>query len=74
MSIKSSEKTNSVKLEENETFSFKKPEIITVESGKIWLTVEGDSKDYFFGDGDIFHTPGDKHAVIQALGKSSFWF
>ncbi len=74
MLTKPSDKPNSINLEENEIFSFKKPEIITVESGKIWLTVEGDSKDYFLGDGENFHIPDGKHSVVQALGKSSFWF
>lgn len=64
----------SIELDEKQVFSLKKAQKIFVTSGKLWITMDGDSEDYIYGEGDCFKIPDGKHAVIQALGKASFWF
>lgn len=63
-----------ITLEENQVFSLKQSKEIHVVSGDLWLTKEGDHKDYFYQAGDKFILPEGVHSVVQALGKSSFWF
>ncbi len=67
-------KKQDIQLEENQTFSFKEARTVHIDSGQIWMTVEGDREDYFFKAGDSFLAEAGKHTVLQALGKSSFWF
>lgn len=63
-----------IKLEENQTFSLKEARVVHVNSGEIWMTVEGDAQDYFYRAGDSFFAEAGKLTVLQAMGKSSFWF
>ncbi len=67
-------KRKDILLEENQTYGLKEATMIHVDSGEIWMTVEGDIKDYFYKAGDSFFAEDGKHTVLQALGKSSFWF
>lgn len=67
------QKTKVIDLNENQVMSFKKLQKIFVASGKLWITVAGDEKDYFYGEGEIVCLPKGKHTVIQSLGKSTFW-
>jgi quercetin dioxygenase-like cupin family protein len=67
-------KKKTVSLNEKQIMSFKKPFEIFVTSGKIWVTTSGDSQDYIYGEGDCVKLPSDKHTVIQAMGRASFWF
>lgn len=63
-----------VTLETNQVFSLRNSKEVHVVSGELWITHEGDVKDYFYQAGDKFTLPEGKHSVMQALGKSSFWF
>lgn len=68
------QQSKAVCLEEKQIVSFKKPQKIFITSGKIWVTIAGDSQDYIYGEGDSVKLPCGKHTVIQALGRASFWF
>ncbi len=72
--MKREKETKSVELDEKQIVSFKESYDVFVTSGKLWITVDGDSEDYIYGEGESFKIPTGKHTVIQALGKSSFWF
>ena len=73
MSIES-EPSQKITLEEKEIYSFKDRKQVFISRGVLWMTLEGDSEDYFFREGDSFDVPDGRHAVVQALGKTHFWF
>ena len=73
MKTKLASEQKSVKLEENQVMSFKKIQNLFVTSGNIWMTVAGDSEDYFYSEGDCVKIPNGKHTVIQAIGRATFW-
>lgn len=68
------QQSKAVCLEGKQIVSFKKPQKIFITSGKIWVTIAGDSEDYIYGEGESVKLPYGKHTVIQALGRASFWF
>lgn len=68
------QQSKAVCLEENQIVSFRRPENLFITSGKVWITIAGDSEDYIYGEGDSVTLPCGKHTVVQALGKASFWF
>ncbi len=68
------QKMKAVSLDEKQVVSFKRPLEIFITSGKVWITTNGDSQDYIYGEGESFKVPSGKHTVVQALGRASFWF
>jgi hypothetical protein len=45
---------------------------IEVDSGKLWVTQEGDFSDHLIGPGESFHVSGHGLLVLQALSCSDF--
>jgi hypothetical protein len=46
------------------------PALLRCLAGRIWLTVEGDARDYVLGAGEERTLEGDGRAVVQALGPA----
>jgi quercetin dioxygenase-like cupin family protein len=68
------QESKAVCLEANQIVSFKRPQNLVITSGKVWVTIAGDSQDYIYTEGQSVTLPRGKHTVVQALGKASFWF
>jgi hypothetical protein len=45
--------------------------VLRVQSGALWLTQEGDSRDYYLADGSAFQLTGNGLAIAQATRPSS---
>lgn len=45
---------------------------LTCEAGLIWLTCEGDARDYVLGPGETLRLEMAGHVVVQALRSASF--
>ncbi len=48
------------------------PGVLTCHEGLLWLTREGDSRDFVLRPGDIVHLGGSGHVVVQALRPARF--
>jgi hypothetical protein len=44
---------------------------LTCVDGQLWLTCEGDARDYVLGAGDTVHVDAPGHVVVQALRPAS---
>lgn len=45
---------------------------LTCAEGQLWLTCEGDARDYVLGPGDSVHMDASGHVVVQALRSARF--
>lgn len=45
--------------------------VLRVQSGALWVTQEGDSRDYYLADGGAFQLTGNGLAIAQATRPSS---
>lgn len=45
--------------------------VLRVQSGALWLTQEGDSRDYYLADGSAFQLTGGGLVIAQATRPSS---
>jgi hypothetical protein len=54
LSMKDMSQTRQIRLADQELNSFQMPysNLLQVQSGCVWLTVEGDAQDYWIGAGD----------------------
>lgn len=48
------------------------PWVLTCEEGLLWLTREGDSRDFVLRPGDVVELDGPGHVVVQALRPARF--
>jgi hypothetical protein len=62
-----------VELGESETMSLDAPKGVqlAVQSGRIWLTIAGDSHDYLVVAGEEFQTPHPGKVVVQAMNGAT---
>ena len=49
-----------------------RPLALTCGDGQLWLTREGDTKDYVLGPGDTVRLEAAGHVVVQALRPARF--
>jgi Protein of unknown function (DUF2917) len=47
------------------------PRNLQIESGRVWLTVEGEPDDHWLGAGDVFSLPAHRLIVIEADQQAS---
>jgi len=48
------------------------PLVLTCGNGQLWLTCEGDARDYVLGPGDTLRLEAPGHWVVQALRPARF--
>lgn len=66
--MKDMSQTRQIRLADQELYSFQMPysNLLQVQSGRVWLTVEGDAQDYWIGAGEQMQLPRGRKVVMEA--------